>query len=244
LTRRIGPRTRAIHLCHPHNPTGYVFGAAELAVVGRVARDAGLLIVSNEIHGRLVHDGAHHPAASVAPEIAAITVTLEGPSKSHNLAGLGGTFLWSTNLDLMADLKRRTGFRMAPAKAVQQAAIAAAYAGDSPWLVHTRQRLRAGRDHVAAFLTDRLPDVRFVVPSATYFYWLDAGAYVGDANAAAVLAERCGVIGEPGAHFGASDRFVRLTFATEERILDAALQRLTRLPVHTAHKTSANREKS
>lgn len=226
LTARLSPRTKAIHLCNPHNPTGHVFTAEELRLIADVAVARGLLVVANELHSRLVHDGHHIPIAAVDPDIADRTVTLDGPSKSHNLAGLGGAFMWSLNASLVADLARRIGFRLSPARAVQQAAIGQAYSNDSAWLRRVRDVLRTNRDLVANTLRHTMPEINFHIPDATYFFWLDLRNLVGEADGAAILRERAGLVVENGRHFGASSWWVRLTFATEEAIMREVLRRL------------------
>lgn len=79
----------ALLICNPHNPTGRVFDREELDAIADVVVRRRLLLISDEIWADLVHPGATHvPAASLAPEVAARTVTLTSASKAFNLAGL------------------------------------------------------------------------------------------------------------------------------------------------------------
>src|SRR6185312_7018327 len=89
LAAAIDARTRVMLLCHPHNPTGRVYGRAELEALGALAIKHDLVIVSDEIHCDLLHGGRQHiPMASVSPAIAARTVTINSATKSFNIPGL------------------------------------------------------------------------------------------------------------------------------------------------------------
>jgi alanine-synthesizing transaminase len=83
---KITPRTRAIVLINPNNPTGALYPPELLERVVELARMHGLVIFSDEIYDRLVMDGAEHVAvASLAPDL--FTVTFNGLSKSHQICG-------------------------------------------------------------------------------------------------------------------------------------------------------------
>jgi cysteine-S-conjugate beta-lyase len=85
----IGPRTRMLLLCNPHNPVGRVFSRAELTGLAEICLRHGVAICADEIHGELVFEGHQHvPIASLDEEIAQRTITLMAPSKTFNLPGL------------------------------------------------------------------------------------------------------------------------------------------------------------
>ena len=86
LAALVGPRTRAIVLNSPHNPTGAMLDARTLAAIAGIAERHDLLVVSDEIYGRLSYDGAHASIAAL-PGMAARTALVDGFSKSHAMTG-------------------------------------------------------------------------------------------------------------------------------------------------------------
>ena len=83
------PGVRALLLCNPHNPGGNVWSAEELARIGEICARHGLTVISDEIHGEFVFDGARYtPFARVNELNRRISVTLTSTSKSFNTAGL------------------------------------------------------------------------------------------------------------------------------------------------------------
>ncbi len=86
LRRKITPRTKAIVVINPNNPTGALYSSEILERIAALAREHGLVIYADEIYDRLVMDGYTHVSiASMAPDLP--VVTLNGLSKSHLIAG-------------------------------------------------------------------------------------------------------------------------------------------------------------
>lgn len=82
----IGPRTRAIFLATPNNPTGAVYTREELSAIGALCRKHDLWLVSDEVYGELVYE-VRHVSPSVLPGMAERTITIGSLSKSHAMAG-------------------------------------------------------------------------------------------------------------------------------------------------------------
>lgn len=86
LTARITPRTKALVVINPNNPTGAVYSRAVLDQLAQVAREHSLLLLSDEIYDRVLYDGAEHVStAQVAPDL--LVLTLNGLSKTYRVAG-------------------------------------------------------------------------------------------------------------------------------------------------------------
>ncbi len=86
IRRRITPRSRAIVLINPNNPTGAVYGDDLLAEIADIAREHGLVIFSDEIYDKILYDGlTHTPTAALAPDV--VCVTLSGLTKNYRAAG-------------------------------------------------------------------------------------------------------------------------------------------------------------
>lgn len=221
---------RVLLLCNPHNPTGRAFRRDELEGIARIACERDLVVVSDEIHADLVHDGARHvPLATISPQVAARTVTLTAASKAFNIAGL------RCALAVFGDdaLRRRFGsFPRHLRGGLGSLGIEAtleAWRHADPWLQQVRAYLRANRDFVAEFVRKELPGIRHVAPEATYLAWLDCRDLDLAPSPYRFFLDRARVALSDGASFGAPGQgFVRLNFATSRAILSEALERMAK----------------
>ncbi|MEU5385257.1 aminotransferase class I/II-fold pyridoxal phosphate-dependent enzyme [Kitasatospora cineracea] len=239
LEARITGRTRAIVLCNPHNPTGHLLTRSELTAIADAARDHDLRIISDEVHSRLVLDPArrHIPIATLSADTARRTLTIDAATKSHNLAALGGAVLWSPHTPAVDDIRHRIGSTLGAARALQQAALTAAYTDDSPWFTATLARLRRQQADLVAALEPHRGRITYRPGAATYFAWLDFGTTFGHRPATDALAEG-GLLLEPGTTYGAPSSFARLTFATTPDLFTQALHRLTDALTHPERSTT------
>jgi cystathionine beta-lyase len=222
------PDVTAILLCSPQNPTGSVPTADELAEVGRLAREHGVAVISDEIHAPLTLPGAvHQPFLSVAPqELRA--VALVSASKAWNLAGLKCAQVVAGSDDVMAVLTQRIPIEVTyGAGHLGVLASIAAYRSGLPWLDDCLVGLDARANELAGLLRDRLPKVGYRIPQASYLAWLDCRALgLGD-DPADYFLERARVALSAGTPFGdAGKGFVRLNFGTTPGILAEIVDRL------------------
>jgi alanine-synthesizing transaminase len=95
LAAKITPRTKAIVVINPNNPTGAVYPRPVLEKIADLARQHGLVIMADEIYDKILYDDAvHHTFASVAPDV--FTLTFNGLSKAYRLAGFRSAWLMVT----------------------------------------------------------------------------------------------------------------------------------------------------
>lgn len=227
LDAAIDPSTRLMALCHPHNPSGRVFDRSELEALAQRALDHRLFVVSDELHADLNFGAEHVPFASLSPELSARTVTLIGPTKAFNLAGLKIGFAIAEDEAVLTRFKQAMFGVSMPAPSVSQAGALAALKDADAWLDDTLAYLRANRDHLVARVRADLPGVRVHPPEATYLAWLDFRDTPFADDPAQALLERARVGLNDGASFGAAGRgFARLNFATSRAVVDEALDRI------------------
>ncbi|MER3480708.1 MAG: aminotransferase class I [Meiothermus sp.] len=228
LEALVGPGTRMLLLCNPQNPTGRVFSRAELERLAEFALRHRLWVMVDELWAGLVYEGEHVPLASISQEVAQRTVTLTGPCKAFNTAGLGGGVAISHNREILARMQRATRGVMGHPNVAAMAAWTAALQRGQAWLEDTRRYLRANRDFLSQFLRERLPEVRYTPPQATYLAWLDFRAF-GLEDVHRFMLERAKVALNDGGQFGPAFKgFLRLNFATSRGILQEALERVER----------------
>lgn len=217
-------------LCNPHNPTGRVFGHAELTMLSEIVQRHHGRVFSDEIHAPLVYEGRHSPYASVSPDAAAHTVTATSASKAWNIPGLKCAQLIATNPADRDTLNAVGDATTGGAASLGMIANTAAYRHGGPWLDDIVAYLRRNRDALTAQLKRELPAVGFFPPAATYMAWLDLRALGPHQVSGSYLHDRGQVAVVDGAACGASGfGFIRVNFATSLPLLEETISRLTRV---------------
>lgn len=225
LAACIGPRTRAIFLVTPVNPTGVVFNAEELQRIAALARAHDLWVVSDEVYAEQVFEGNCQSIAALEG-MAERTVTISSLSKSHAMTGWrAGWAIGPRDFSRhLANLSLCMTYGLPGF--VQQAALCALGddGGDSRRLCDT---LRARRDRVVEMLRDA-PGLRCEVPQAGMFIMLDVrGSGLPSGDFVRELYRRHAVTSIDGKAFGAAaDGCVRLAFTTGEDALAEACRRI------------------
>jgi cystathionine beta-lyase len=226
----IDAETRVLLLCNPQNPTGRTFERAELEALARLALDRELVVVADEIHADLAHDGRRHlPFASLAPEVAARTVTLTSATKAFNVPGLrcavahfGSDALRRRFLGMPRPLRGGVG-------SFGLLATATAWREGQPWLDEVLRYLAGNRERVAAHVAESLPGVVTHRPEAGFLAWLDCRALGLGASPQRFFLEHARVALSAGEAFGPpGEGFVRLNFATSRAILGEILERMAK----------------
>ena len=159
LEKLVDKRTRIFVLCNPQNPTGRVFSRDELLALGRFAIEHDLIVISDEIHSDLVYPGQQHiPFASLGPEIAARTVTLNSATKSFNIPGLRCALIAFGSEDLRNRFHKRIPLKLTgSANIVGVDATVAAWEECQPWLDAVMEHLLKARNRVVDVLAAEAP---------------------------------------------------------------------------------------
>jgi len=213
-------------LCHPHNPTGTVFGRAELLRIADIAERHALTVVSDEIWSDLVLDEelAHVPFASLDHPAARRAITLTAPSKTWNLAGLACAAAILPDASWRSRWRPAGGGLVPMVNALGYAAAEAAWREGDPWRRGLVALLRYHRDLVGRAVA-ALPGLSCVPAQATYLAWIDCrSSGVADPQAAC---ESAGIGPSDGREFG-TPGFIRLNTACPTPRLEEILRRLAR----------------
>jgi cysteine-S-conjugate beta-lyase len=221
---------RALLLCNPHNPTGYVARRDELLAVAEIVAEHDGFVLSDEIHAPLTLAGATHVPFCSLPEAASgRAITLTSASKGWNLAGLkcGLAVARSERMRqalaaLPVDLPDRVGH-------LGVLATEAAFRTGEPWLDDVLAYLGETRRRLPGLLADRLPGVRHEPAQATYLAWLDCRGLGLGADPAARFLTHGRVALAAGLEFGAQGRgFARLNLGTSHALVEQAVDRVAR----------------
>jgi len=183
LAGKISPRTKAIVVINPNNPTGAVYPRWVLESIAELARKHGLVVMTDEIYEKILYDGAEHvPFASVAPDL--FTLTFNGLSKAYRLAGFRSAWLLVTGPrraagSYLEGLSILANMRLCP-NVPGQHAIQTALGGRQSIhdLVLPGGRLREQRDAAMAALK-QIPGVTCVQPRGALYVFprLDPEVY-------------------------------------------------------------------
>jgi len=224
LERAITPRTRLLLLCNPHNPTGRVWSRKELEDCAALAERHNLVICSDEIHSGLVLDGRrrHIPMAMLSPEIADRTITLNAPSKTYNIPGLGCSFAVISNPGLHRDFRGAMNGIVPHVNLFGYVAAQTAYQYGEPWRRDLLDYLRSNHELVCQAVED-MPGLSTTPVEATYLSWIDTRQ--AGIEQPARFFEQAGVGLSDGGDFGLPG-FVRLNFGCRRELLKEALKRM------------------
>ena len=223
---RSGGRRAVLLLSHPHNPTGVLHTADELRGVGSLAAEHGVRVVADEIHAALVPPGSGGfvPTTSVIPD----AIALHSASKAFSLAGLKAAVA-VPGPEAVDDLARLSPVAYSGVSHIASIAHQAGFRHGGGWLDGLLDALAGNVAFVGQRLAERLPNVRWNPPAATYLAWLDfrgAGLPAG-ADPAGHLLDKARVALVTGPAFGAEGTgFARINLATSRPILDEALTRI------------------
>lgn len=220
-----GGRRAAYLLCSPHNPTGTVHTAAELAAVADLADGYGVRVVADEIHAPVVASGTVFVPYLSVPG-AQSGMSLMSASKAWNLAGLKAALAVAgpAAADDLARIPEEVSH--GPSHVGVLAHVAALRAG-TDWLDALLTGLDDNRRLLADLLDEHLPAVRYEPAQGTYLAWLDCRALLPGDDPAAVFLERGRVALSPGPSFGTGGAgHARLNLATSPELLTEAVRRM------------------
>ncbi|MFD8750547.1 pyridoxal phosphate-dependent aminotransferase [Kitasatospora sp. NPDC059577] len=231
LRALITPRTRLLLINTPHNPTGTVLTADELAGIAALAVEHDLLVITDEVYEHLVFGATHHPIAAL-PGMRERTVTISSAGKTFSFTGWKVGWVTATPA-LVAAVRTAKQYLTYVSAGPFQYAVAEALRLPDAYFDTLRADLSRKRDLLSAGLT--AAGFRVFEPQGTYFVTTDITP-LGEKDGiefCRALPERCGVVAIPNVVFydntEAGRSHVRFTFCKQDAVLEDAVTRLQRL---------------
>lgn len=229
LEAAITPKTRALILNSPSNPTGCHYSQNELETLARLAIDKGVFVISDEVYDQLVYAPAKPSTLS--------RLWLEKPEQVAILGALSKTFAmpgwrlgWAlAHPDLIKGMSKIQGQSTSNVCSLAQACVAVALNGSFDCVERMRQAFEKRRDLIIELVT-RWPGAVCPKPEGAFYIFPDVSAfYKGDVSDSTSLCtkalEEQGVAMVPGGAFG-DDRCVRISYAVKEETLIEAMDKV------------------
>ncbi|MDO4668065.1 MAG: pyridoxal phosphate-dependent aminotransferase [Streptococcus sp.] len=223
-------KTKVLVLNSPSNPTGMIYSAEELLAIGNWAVQHDILILADDIYGRLVYNGNHFtPISSLSEAIRKQTVVINGVSKSYSMTGwrIGYAVGDSTIIAAMSKIAGQTTSN--PTAAAQYAAIEA-LTGSQDTVETMRQAFEERLNTVYPLLSE-VPGFEVVKPQGAFYFFpnvkkaMEMKGYTDVTEFTSAILEEVGVGLVTGAGFGASEN-IRFSYATDLDTLIEAVNRL------------------
>ncbi len=214
--------------CSPHNPTGRVWERHELEQIARICKENGVIIISDEVHADLCYAPHRHiPIASI-PDAENITVTLNAPSKTFNVAGIATAYA----IVLNSSLRRRffeifQRYSLVEPSLVSQCATIAAYTRSDLWLSELKRYLEENLTYLYEAFA-KMPKIKPLAMESTFLLWLDCREMgMEDEVLAKWFVEEAGLGLNPGYTFDkGGSGFMRLNYAVSRKVLQEAMDKL------------------
>ncbi len=232
LSAAFGPRTRALVLNSPHNPTGKVFTLAELEEIAALCIEHDIIVFTDDIYEHILYAGTHIPMATL-PGMASRTVAVNSLSKTYSVTGWRVGWVIAP-VALTGAIRKVHDFLTVGAAAPLQAAGVVAMGMPDSYYSSLADSYRERRDLLVAALESA--GFTCFVPNGAYYVMTDISALTDadDVTYSRALTESPGVATVPGSSFYSRPELgrtkIRFAFPKQLKTLRAAAERLATLP--------------
>ena len=226
----ITPKTKAIFINTPHNPTGMVVSKSTLEAIAALAEKHNLFLVSDEAYEHVIFDGRKHISLGSLPAAQNRTVSIFSLSKTYAMSGLRVGYLVTTDELLLERLKKLVRCTINGENSVTQYGAAAALNGPQDFTKSMAQEYQMRRDMLFSALEES-PYVKPFKAGGAFYIWAritpDWPGYQGktdDWSMTNYLIDASGIGSSPGSAFGASgDGHIRFAFScSTEQVREAS----------------------
>ena len=225
LRRAFGPRTKAVIVNSPNNPTGKVFSREELETIAALCQEFDALAVTDEIYEHIVYDGAVHTPIATLPGMRDRTVLVNSMSKTYAVTGWRVGWVIAP-ADLTASIRKVHDFLTVGAAAPLQQAGAVALAFPDEYYARLARDYTARRDAILPIL--EAAGFRCYRPRGAYYVMTDISGFgfPDDVTFVRRLIENVGVAAVPGSSFfsdpARGSSFIRFCFCKKYETLEKA----------------------
>ncbi len=232
LEAAFGPRTKAIVINTPHNPSGKVFSRAELEVIASLSRHYDTLAITDEIYEHIIYGEARHVSIASLPGMAERTITISGLSKTYSITGWRLAYAIASEAITSAIRKVHDFLTVGAPHPLQEAGAAALRLPES---FYVELAAMYDRKRAALYQALRSADLECTSPEGAYYIMADIGAlgFRDDGQAADFFLDSIGVAAVPGSSFYHRPELgrtkLRFTFSKSDETIAAAAARFKTL---------------
>ncbi|MDR0866289.1 MAG: PatB family C-S lyase [Candidatus Symbiothrix sp.] len=231
LRKLIDKDCKLLVLCNPHNPIGITWDEECLKELAEICYENNILVVSDEIHSDMALFGHRHiPFATVSEHARQNSITFMAPSKTFNIAGLVSSYSIIPN-----DKIRNSFYSFLHASELDEGTIfaytatQAAYAHGSEWRNQMLRYIEGNIRFVDNYLKENIPQIKAVIPEASFLVWLDCrelGLTQKELNV--LFTDKAGLALNDGEMFGKEGiGFMRMNIGCSRAVLEKAMKMLT-----------------
>lgn len=224
------PRTKMYILVNPHNPVGRSWTREELEKLSELCIKYNIIVFNDEIHSDIIYGNNRHVCFhNLNEEIANLTITSSNPGKTFNVAGVRTAYVLISNKELRDKfLVSRKNNKAMGRTVIGQQVFIAAYSQCEYYVDQLVSYLEKNVNFVEQFISEKLPEIKFNKPEATYLMWLDCRELGLDQKELMNLFENVGKVGfNDGSSFGNEGTgFVRMNIAAPRKIVEEGLRRI------------------
>lgn len=230
LKEKITPRTKAIIINSPSNPTGFIYTKKALEEIAEIALKNNIYIISDEIYEKLIYDGEKHISiASLSEEVKERTIVVNGLSKSHAMTGWRIGYAAGPVEIIKTMTKIQSQSTSNPTSIAQKAAVAA-LKGPQDCVEKMRQEFEKRRDYLVKELNN-IAGVSCRMPKGAFYVFPNVNKVLGknginsSMDLSIYLLEKAFVALVPGSAFGA-EGYIRISYATSMENLAKGIERI------------------
>lgn len=234
LAAAITPRTRAIIICSPSNPTGSVYTGTELEALAKVlAQHPDILVIADEIYEHIIYTDQPFVSLASFPSISEQTVVINGVSKAYAMTGWRIGYC-AAPLEIAKAVSKLQGQATSGVSSIAQKAAEAAYTGPQECVRQMCEAFRRRRDLIVE-LARRIPGFRVNEPKGAFYLFPEVSAYFGTTDGTTTIADasdlalyllnKAHVASVAGDAFSAPG-YLRLSYATSDNNIRMAMERV------------------
>lgn len=233
LKAAITPKTRALVLNTPSNPTGMLYSKAELEEIAKIAVENNIYVVFDEIYEKLVYDGEHVNIATFGDEIRDLTIIVNGLAKTYAMTGWRIGYI-AANEKLAKAMGNIQSHATSNPNSVAQAAAVEALNGDQSFIDDMKKTYIERKNYMVERINS-IEGISCLNPDGAFYIFMNVKNVLGKEhygkmiNSASELCEdileRALVALVPSEGFGI-DGYVRLSYATSMDVIKTGLDRI------------------
>ncbi len=232
----INENTKALILNSPNNPTGAVYQRDELIKIAEIAVENDIIVIADDIYGKISYEGDFVSIASLNDEIKDQTIVINGVSKAYAMTGWRIGYAAGPK-EVVEAMSRLQSHSTSNANSIAQMAAKEALAGSQEPTLNMVEEFKQRRNLITEKI-NQIPGLKAKLPKGAFYLFVNAKGLIGeeiagekvsdDQSLANLLLEEAGVATVPGSYFGKAG-YLRLSYASSETQIEAALTRMAKL---------------